>query len=45
MWKLSLNHANFFSEQQTVGEMSDHKLLLPVLNGGGGGEGAAIIMS
>ena len=36
MWNLGLNHANFFSKQQTVGKMSDHKLLLPVVNGGGG---------
>ena len=29
MWKLALNHANFFSKQQTMGKMSHHELLSP----------------
>ena len=27
--KLALNHANIFSKQQTVGQISDHELLSP----------------
>ena len=35
MWKLTLNHANIFSIQQTVGKMSDHELLSPDNSGSG----------